>query len=119
MNFRKISLAAATFAVLVPALSQAGPEKDAFKACVSAFASSLASPGAAAPAFKADYRAVRSMGSTLDFFTREYSFDLRADDPKTRITVGRARCTTDTHGAVLALAALPVNGEQPVLAAGL
>jgi hypothetical protein len=116
MNFRKISLTAATFAVLVPALSQAGPERDAFKACASAFASSLASPGAAAPTFKADYHLGRSTGSALDFFTREYSFDMRADDPKTRAVVARARCTTDTRGTVRALAPLPLDIEQPALA---
>lgn len=103
MNLRTISLTAATFAVLIPALSQAGPDRDGFKACASAFASSLAAPGGAVPAFKANYLAGRSTGSTLDFYARQYSFDLRADDPKTGAVIARARCLTDTHGAVLAL----------------
>ena len=119
MKIRNISLTLATIAVLAPALSQAGSERVAFKACASAFASTLASPGGAAPAFKADYLAGRSTGSMLDFYTREYSFDLRADDPKTGALVARARCTTDTRGAVLALAPLPLNVEQPTLEARL
>jgi hypothetical protein len=109
MKFRKVSLAVATFAMLVPALSQAGSERDGFNACASAFASTLTSPGAAVPAFKADYLPGRSTGSMLDFFTHEYSFDLRADDPKTGAIVARARCTTDTRGTVRGLAPLPLN----------
>jgi len=103
MNLRKISLTAATFAALVPALSQAGPDRSGFEACASAFASSLAAPGGAVPAFKANYLAGRSTGSMLDFYAREYAFDLRANDPKTGAVIARARCLTDTHGAVLAL----------------
>ena len=119
MNFRKISLAAATFAVLVPALSQAGPERDALKACASAFASSLASPGAAVPAFKVDYRRTQFTGSMLEFYTRAYTFDLHATDPKTGTAIARASCSTDPRGAVLTLSPLPLTVEHPTLAASL
>lgn len=47
LNYRKISLIVATIAVFTPAMSQATPERDGFKACASAFASSLASRGGA------------------------------------------------------------------------
>jgi len=119
MNFRKISLAAATFAVLVPALSQAGPDRDALKACASAFASSLASPGTAAPAFKVNYRGNQSSGSMLEFYTRAYTFDLHASDPKTGTIIARASCSTDPRGAVFTLSPLPLNVEHPALAARL
>ena len=119
MNFRKISLTAATLAVLVPAMSQAGPERDALKACARAFASSLASPGAAAPAFKVNYRGNQSTGSMLEFYTREYTFDLHANDPKTGATIARASCSTDMRGAVLTLSPLPLDVEHPTLAARL
>jgi len=119
MNFRKISLTAATFAVLIPTLSQASPERAALKACASAFASSLASPGAAVPAFKVDYRGNRSTGSMLEFYTREYTFELHASDPKTGAAIARASCSTDLHGAVLTLSPLPLDVEHSALAARL
>ena len=119
MNFRRISLTAAAFAVLVPALSQAGPEREALKACAQAFASSLASPGAAAPAFKVKYRGNPSTGSMLEFYNREYTFDLHANDPKTGTAIARASCSTDIHGAVVALSPVPFDVEHPALAARL
>jgi hypothetical protein len=119
MNYRKISLTAAMFAVLVPALSQATPERDALKACAQAFASSLASPGAAVPAFRVNYRGERSTGSMLEFYNREYTFDLHANDPKTGTAIARASCSTDIHGAVLTLSPLPLDVEHPALAARL
>lgn len=119
MKFRKISLTAATLAVLVPALSQAASERDALKACAQAFASSLASPGAAVPAFKVNYRGNGSMGSMLEFYNREFTFDLHANDPKTGAAIARASCSTDIHGAVLTLSPVPLDVEHPTLAARL
>lgn len=119
MNFRRISLTAAAFAVFIPALSQAGPEREALKACAQAFASSLASPGAAVPAFKVNYRGNPSTGSMLEFYNREYTFDLHANDPKTGSAIARASCSTDIHGAVVTLSPLPFDIEHPALAARL
>jgi hypothetical protein len=117
MKFRKISLSAAACAVLVPALSQAGPERDALKACAQAFAASLATPGAPVPAFKVNYRGNQSTGSMLQFYNREYTFDLHADDAKTGTAIARASCSTDMHGAVLSLSPVPLFIERPALAA--
>jgi hypothetical protein len=105
MNVRKIGLAVATIAVLAPVISNASPERNALNACAQAFASSLASPGAAAPAFKVAYRGNVNTGSMLEFYTREYTFDLHANDPKTGLPIARASCSTDTRGAVVALSA--------------
>jgi hypothetical protein len=119
MNFRKITLAAATFAVLIPALSQATPERNALNACARAFASSLASPGAAVPAFRVAYHGNQIGGSLLEFYTHEYTFDLHANDPKTGVAIARASCSTDSRGAVLTLSPVPLDVEYPALAARL
>jgi pseudouridine-5'-phosphate glycosidase len=119
MKFRKIGLTAAACAALLPALCQAGPERDALKACAQAFASSLATPGAPVVAFKVNYRSNQSTGSMLEFYSREYTFDLHANDSKTGTAIARARCSTDIHGAVLALSPIPLNVEHPALAARL
>jgi hypothetical protein len=119
MNVRQIGLAVATIAVLAPAISNASPERNALNACARAFASSLASPGAAAPAFKVAYHGNIYTGSMLEFYTREYTFDLHANDPKTGLPIARASCSTDTRGAVVALSAVPLETMQATLAARL
>ncbi len=115
MNFRKIAFAAATIAALAlaPAIAGASPEKAALNACARALASSLASPGAAAPGFKVDYRGNQDTGSVLQFYASEYTFYLRANDDKTGRIVARASCTTDSRGEVIAL----TTDAHPALAA--
>jgi len=103
MNLRRISLIAVVIAAAAPAISNASPEKAALDACARAFASSLASPGKAAPAFKVAYRGSQSTGSMLEFYTLEYTFDLHANDLKTGLPIARASCSTDSHGTVVAL----------------
>src|SRR5271170_1124226 len=100
MKVRNVALAIATLAVLVPAISNASAEKAALNACAREFASRLASPGNAVPAFKVTYLDNRSSGSMFDFYDRVYLFDLHANNEKTGTPIARASCTTDTHGAV-------------------
>jgi hypothetical protein len=119
MKYRKIALILAAAAALAPAISNASPEKAALDACARAFASSLATPGTAAPAFKVAYRGSLSAGSMLAFYNREYTFDLRANDPKTGQPVARASCSTDARGAVVALSSLPLEAAPATLAAKL
>jgi hypothetical protein len=119
MNFRKISLAVATIAALAPALSNASPERAALDACARAFASSLAPPGGAAPAYSVAYRSNQYVGSVTEFFARVYTFELHANDKKSGLAIARASCTTDTHGAVIALTPIPMSAAQPALAAQL
>jgi hypothetical protein len=119
MKYRKVSLILAAAAVLAPAISNASPERAALDACARAFASSLATPGTAAPTFKVAYRGSQSAGSMLAFYAREYSFDLRANDPKTGQPVARASCSTDARGAVVALSSLPLHAAPATLAAQL
>jgi len=119
MNFRKLALAAATLAVLAPAISNASPEKAAVDACARAFASSLAAPGAAAPAFKVDYRNAPYSGSMLQFYNRQYTFELHANSKKTGLPVASASCSTDSRGMVVALSPIPLDAARSVLDARL
>ena len=112
MKFRHFALAAASIAALAPAISNASPEKAAMSACARAFASSLAAPGAAVPTFKVAYRDNR-YDSLLEFYVREYSFELHANDLKTGLPIARASCSTDSHGTVVSLSSTPMNRTLP------
>ncbi len=116
MNLRKISAVAAAIAVLAPAISNASPEKDALNACATAFANSLAAPGAAAPTFKVIDGGPRSTGSMSDFWGRNYTFDLYANSQKTGLPIARASCSTNTRGTVIALSPVPLQAALPALA---
>ena len=118
MRNRKIALAAVAIAALAPAVSNASPERAALKACAGAFASSLASPGRAGPAFKIDYRDL-STGSMLEFYVHTFTFELHANDSKTGLPIARASCSANARGAVTALASMPLETEHPALAAKL
>jgi hypothetical protein len=109
MNFRNIALTAAAMAVLAPAIGNASPEKDGLNACARAFATTLAAPGSDAPAYKVTYRGDRHFGSMLEFYEREYNFDLRVNDKKTGLAIARAKCSTDARGAVVAFAPIPLG----------
>src|ERR1700737_4320154 len=116
MKFRHFALAAASIAALAPAVSSASPpEKAALHACARAFASSLAAPGTAAPTYKVAYRDNRFVGSMLEFYTREYRFELHANDLKTGLPIARASCTTNSRGAVVALSSIPLKSASPSL----
>lgn len=108
MNIRKVALAVVTIAALSPVVSNASPEKVSAKACAIAFASSLAAPGADAPAYKFSYRSGVS-SSLAAFYPTDYTFTLEAHDPKTGVAIARARCSTDYHGTVTTIAAMPLN----------
>jgi hypothetical protein len=109
MKFRNIALTAAALAALTPAICNASPEKDGLNACARAFAATLAPPGADAPAFKVTYRNDQRFGSMLEYYIREYNFDLHVNDKKTGLAVARAKCSTDAHGALVAFAPTALN----------
>ena len=116
MNIRKLALLAAVAATLSPAISDAAsPEKAALNACARAFASSLAAPGAAAPAFKVVYGGERYGESTVNFFARSFTFELHAADLKTGSPIARASCSTNPHGDVVALSSIPLDAVRPTL----
>jgi hypothetical protein len=110
MILQKVALAALTIAALSPTVSNASPEKTSAKACASAFASSIAAPGASAPAYKLAFRG--TTGSVLaDFYPSDYTFNLEARDPKTGQPFARAVCSTDHRGVVTSISAVPLNAE--------
>jgi hypothetical protein len=115
MILRKIALAAVTIAALSPTVSNASPERISAKACASAFASSIAAPGATAPAYKLAFRG--APGSALaDFYPSDFTFTLEARDAKTGLPFARAVCSTDHRGTVTAISAVPLNAEAGKLA---
>jgi hypothetical protein len=109
MNFRNIALIAAAIAALSPAICNASPEKDGINACARAFATTLAAPGADAPAFKVTYRNGQHFGSMLEYYIREYNFDLHVNDKKSGLPIARAKCSTDAHGAIVAFAPIAMS----------
>ncbi len=116
MLIRKIVLATAAVAALSPAVSNAGNARTSLKACANAFASSLASPGATAPAFKVDYR--EGLGNSFsDYYPTDYTFTLEAHNPKSGAAIARARCSTNTRGVVTEIATLPLETKVTTLAA--
>jgi hypothetical protein len=115
MILRKIALAAVTIAALSPTVSNASPERISAKACASAFASSIAAPGAGTPAYKLAFRG--TTGSALaDFYPSDFTFTLEARDPKTGLPFARAVCSTDHRGNVTTISAVPLNSEAGKLA---
>jgi hypothetical protein len=112
MNHRKIALLAVTAAILVPALCNASPEKDALNACARAFATSLASPGKAAPTYKVAYSGAMSSGSVLDFFNREYTFELHAKNEQSGLALAHASCTATDQGTIVSLSPVPTVAQN-------
>jgi len=119
MKFRQLGLLLASIAALVPVASHASSEKTALNACVRAFASSLAAPGSAAPAYKVAYSGSEYNGSMLAFYAREFTFELHAKNMKTGLSIARASCSVDSHGSVIALSPVPLNAPRAGMAAKL
>jgi hypothetical protein len=104
MYIRNIVLCIATSAAIAPSLAAAAsPQNIALNACASALAAKVASPGAAAPSYKLDFRGSQSESAIQEYYGREYTFYLRAHDAKTGLTVARATCSVDAHGSVISL----------------
>jgi hypothetical protein len=115
MILQKIALAALSIAALSPTVSSASPERTSAKACASAFASSIAAPGAGTPAYKLAFRG--ATGSALaDFYPSELTFTLEARDPKTGAPFARAVCSTNRRGDVTTISAVPLNANEGKLA---
>jgi hypothetical protein len=84
-------------------------------ACARALASSLAAPGVEPPSYKLVYR-----GSGDAWVARYASvsiLDLEASDPKTRVILARARCTTNRRGAVIAFTSTSGSEKSTTLSA--
>jgi hypothetical protein len=117
MKFRNIGIAMIAAAAISPSISSASPEKTSMTACASAFATSIAAPGAQAPRFKLTYLNDGVYAGVSQFYAREYTFDMQARDPKSGVAFAHATCTTNRSGVVIALSSLPLDGATPTLAA--
>jgi hypothetical protein len=111
-------LMTASLAALAPVISNAGPENAALKTCTAAFASSLSIQGTASPAVKLKYLAGPAASSFAEFYARDYTFTMKANDPKTGLALARATCSATTGGTLLSLSAIPTDTGK-VLAAQL
>jgi hypothetical protein len=119
MNFRKCLPALAAVAAIYPSLSNANPENTALNVCARAFASSVAAPGSAAPAYKLNYRGGQEAGALSSYYNRVYTFDLHANDAKTGLALARATCAVDTNGTLISLTSAPLDASSAALAARL
>lgn len=117
MNILRLTLAVVTAVGFSPLLSQASPGPGAVDSCARAFAASMAVNGAAPPSYKLQYHVDRFSGSVADYFATNDTFDLEAHDPKTRVVVARARCSTNTRGTVVAFFSLPLGNKGVILSA--
>jgi hypothetical protein len=117
MHFRNLLLAAATIAAIAPAVSNASAENDALTACANALSSRVATDGSNAPVFKLKYRHSQPDAVPDYYGRRQYTFYLQARDAKTGMPLGRASCSADLHGTVVAFSLNPPEATAPVLAA--
>jgi hypothetical protein len=116
MLIRKFALSCAVIAAVSPVIANATSERVSAKACAHAFASSIAAPGASAPAYKLAYH--DSVGSALSaFYPTDFTFTLEAHDPKTGAAIARASCSTDFRGVVTGISVLPLETSAASLAA--
>lgn len=70
-------------------------------------------------AFKLAYHGNEFPDSMVEFYNREYTFELQAHDPKSGRPLARASCFTNIHGADVTLSAIPLEAVRSTLAAGL
>jgi hypothetical protein len=119
MQIRILPIAATLLVALSPLAANAGPESAALKTCTAAFASSLASKGAESPSVKLNYRSSQPGSPFAEYYTRDYTFFLKANDPKTGASLARATCSATIGGTLLSLSATPLGTDTATLAARL
>jgi hypothetical protein len=119
MQSRTLPILVALLVVLSPIAANAGPESAALKTCAAAFASSLTAKGAESPSVILNYRSTQPGSAFAKYYTRDYTFFLKANDPKTGAALARATCSATTGGTLLSLSAAPVGTDTATLAARL
>jgi hypothetical protein len=80
-----------------------------------ALAAVMAATGAVPPSYKLRYHVDRFSGSIADYFPDNDTFELEAHDPKTGVVIARARCSTNTRGAIVAFSSVPLGDEGAIL----
>jgi hypothetical protein len=111
MNVSVIALAIVSAAALSPVVSEASPRTDSVNACAREFASSMAVAGASAPRYKLDYHGGRLSGSIAGYFPTGDVFDLEARN-STGMVIARARCSTNSSGAIVAFSPMPLGDKS-------
>jgi hypothetical protein len=101
MNIRNLSLAFASIVAVSPLVASASPEDAALNACVKAFASSIAAPGASTPAFKLNYAQRHFVSPVTDYYAHSFTFTMKAQNPKTGLAFASATCSASLRGDVL------------------
>jgi hypothetical protein len=117
MNIRKLSLVIVTIAAIAPVIASASPEDAALNACVKAFANTIAAPGAAAPAFKLSYAQRHFVSPVTEYYARNYTFTMKAQNSRTGTAFASATCSADTRGSVLEFTSTAKPAESTTLAA--
>jgi hypothetical protein len=103
MNIRNLSLAIITIAAISPVVASAAPEDAALNACAKAFAVSIGAPGATAPVYKLNYEQRHFVSPITEYYARNYTFQMKAQNAKTGTAFASATCSADTRGEVLEL----------------
>jgi hypothetical protein len=104
-------------AALYPAISSAWPGQRSLNACVNAFEETLATPAPGTHSYKVIFRGDRFSNSVLEpLYSRDFSFDLRANDPKTGNAVAHVRCEANRVGVVTAFTPIPVQSNRETTA---
>jgi hypothetical protein len=114
--FRTSLPALALIAAISPATSKASSEDAALNACARAFASSIAAPGSAAPAYKLKYPGSHGESPLASYYGIRYTFYLQAQNAQTGLPLARASCSVNARGTV-ALTSIPMDASGPALAA--
>jgi hypothetical protein len=63
----------------------------------------MANPGMAAPKYRVSYLNEETAGTLSLIYSREYTFELQAKDPKTGVPVSKAVCSASREGVVTEL----------------
>ena len=110
MNIGKFGMAAITIAAAItPAISNATPERASVASCAQAFASTLAANGASPSKFTVTFKNEADSSVLVSFYSREFSYNLEARDPKTGLAIGRASCSADSRGAIIVFTTIPLD----------
>lgn len=107
--------AAITVAAVIPAVASASTENRSAAACAQAFAARV-NAGGEIPSYKFDFRPSGLSSVTATYYATQYTFDLKARNPKNGAEVARATCVTSRAGRIISLVSTPVGAGETKLA---
>jgi hypothetical protein len=115
MSIRTVSfvLAAAAAAALAPSTGRAGPDNQSLRACAAALAGRLGARNAGVPKYRLAQPYDSYFDSVADFYDGDYTFVLKAHDPRSGRTIADATCSATRAGVVESLFVTPVAAPPP------